>query len=1159
MHVTLWLAVCLLLTGAGTSAAGSDTIGPRRSVVTCHMSFDTTDFLADEFITQSGKMSLEKRRIDFPEGRFGKGIHLGFIPQMPDTDNMTGTDLDLTTAVIFDIAILPTWGSESYGFYEPFWWGEGRISPRLGAIAFWAKGKPPYACRLFEQASIAFGRKERDLIGIDIDKDLKISAYLRDARYVRHELAPGTVWDSERWNHVVLNWDWANGLELWLNGEKIASTWGGDGWFETLPPGLFHLAAPGLTYDELYLMDRPLSRSEIQNLVKSNRAPGDESTVYTRKQYDIGRIARVSGSDRSENLPVAAPDYGMTVTEVWPCDATDGHIPGWYVIDGRNEMAWPHEYAFFTIIPGDADFHAGKVDIPTPPGAAVNYVTVTGNLTDVTVQAGSPDREEKADLFTIPAGERFFYGSMITATEGAAFRIPFTIGYGCPPGFQGDAVHLPVSGDKRIHNVGLYHVGKQENSEPAGTVYTVLPMTGGLDSRYDFAFHALTARDERRIALASRSDVRGKRETVDIGAFRRLNIMSEPFTDPTGVTAVTLSIPLKTARDSEALYVRVHDPAVPSRLWNQFAVSLRGFPGGFRTLVLTIDFTDLVLTGGDRLWIDLGTAGGCDLALGDVKSPAHLYVATAAPYIAVDAYADKEIISAKAQYSKMYEFMPWKFTGRTVSLDHPDSYGGPFDMILPALAVKRVKPDHFTANFLDLLCGPKSRQFVIDGAPPDPALIELIRFPNPSGAPDWALYMHIYNTFRHSIADWWVKNQNPDGQVGGGWNDDTLFISFHQADLPLDGSESARAVIDTVHTKFELTGLFKDGYCRIHPIDRLHVGDFISERYNTVVNNLGQAYAAEREMESAWHSGHPERTPLNYGNGGAFKSSVNVLNWYWGKDVPTEPYVTEPLDKVTGDLHLFASTCTDFNFFRYTGSNIHRDDFRPYGADDAYRYLLGGSRGTRWDAHLKLAVMWPSGGGPEVARIILKADDTSLEAVCYSFDNRTRSLAMRLCRIQDGRYRIGLYRDPDGTGKAGEAIWKIEQQLSRFDVVTLPVPPHTPLVIRVEQIERVDRPAELPDLAVDTRDISRTESKVTVIVHNLGNSAAKNVLVRLLTGEETVAEQRIVQLDAPTDFIPKREVVTFPNVPKSRNLNVVVDPDNAIREILEENNSAGVR
>ena len=111
--------------------------------------------------------------------------------------------------------------------------------------------------------------------------------------------------------------------------------------------------------------------------------------------------------------------------------------------------------------------------------------------------------------------------------------------------------------------------------------------------------------------------------------------------------------------------------------------------------------------------------------------------------------------------------------------------------------------------------------------------------------------------------------------------------------------------------------------------------------------------------------------------------------------------------------------------------------------------------------------MWPSGGGPDVARIIKYADDTSLEVLCYSYDTVKRNLKMRLCRIDDGSYRIGLYADTDGRGNAGEVIWETVKNLRRFDTVTLPVPSKTPLVIKVEQIEPHNRPTELPDLAID--------------------------------------------------------------------------------------------
>ena len=298
---------------------------------------------------------------------------------------------------------------------------------------------------------------------------------------------------------------------------------------------------------------------------------------------------------------------------------------------------------------------------------------------------------------------------------------------------------------------------------------------------------------------------------------------------------------------------------------------------------------------------------------------------------------------------------------------------------------------------------------------------------------------------------------------------------------------------------------------------------------------------------------------MSYGDGRAFKSSVNVLNWYWGKDVPKKPYKSKPIADVTKDLRLFASVWTDFAFYRYTESGVHRDDYRPYGATSVHQFLLAGSKGARTDAHPNFAVTWPSGGGPEVARVILRADDTSLEAMCYSFDNVKRDLKMRLCRIQDGRYRIGLYNDLQGIGEAGEVIWETENDFRRFDIVTLPVPPRTSLIIKVEQLERHDRAAELPDLVIDPWDANLKGSTVTALVHNLGNSRAENVVVRLLHGEEVLQEKLIVELDAPTDFVPKRATVTFTGVPASRNLWVVIDRDNTIQEILEENNDALVR
>lgn len=1133
----------------------------RTSPVSYHLSFDNQDFFNEDFIEQSGKRSLEERKIDFPEGKFGKGIRMSFIPKPPDETNMSGIDLDLVTAVIFN-----TYPGNTMGYNEPFIWGGGRISPRLGAVSFWAKGQVRFATSLFEQTTASFGRKERDLISVKINSDMKLSACLRDARYQYHTIESDIVWDSVSWNHIVLNWDWASGLELWLNGKQIATSWGKDGWFETILPGLFHLPAPGITYDELYLMDRPLREGEIRKLYSGNRVPITEGEIYVRKNYDLKRLSDLSGASNSQNLPQVSPDKCISFKEIWPKEVSDGKIPAWHIYDGRNEMAWPHEYAFFTIIPGDGDYHAQKTDIRIPSHATVNYIGLTGNLTHVKIFSGVEEMKEPRELGSVPAGEQFFYGSLFEPTSDSIFRIPFTEKYGSPSDFEGD-LYLPLSGEKRIQEVGLYNVSTTPINaviRQQGEQKLILNNSKDLklDKRYLFAVNSLVARDERNFSVASDKVTRASKtgKAVNIGGFSRLNMLSLPYENQTGLSKIMISLPIRTEDQEEVLFVRLRDPGVPSRLWNQFAVKLKDFNKGFKRLSLIIDFQDIVMAKDDRIWIDAGTAGKTEILIGDSQNEAALHAFHVPSFVALDAYTEKEIIPAKGQYSKQYEFMPWQFSAKAVSLENPYCYGGSFDMILPALAIKRVKPQDFLARFFIKMGGNDFK----DGYRKDPAAAPLITLSNSLGAPEWAIYLRDYNMKRWKIMDYWNRRQNPDGQVGGGWNDDTLFGNMGFEDLGHDGNQGFIDLVNAVQTKFELTGLFKDGFCNITPIDRMHTGDFISERYKTILYNLGQAYAIEREMESAWRLGKPDETPVNYYADG-FKSSVNVINWYWGLDVPDKAYISKPVSQLTHDLRSYTSVLDSNSFYRMTGSYVMTDDFVPYGSgwsgsNNIYTYMLGGERGTRLDAHPRPAVSWPFGGGPDVSRLIMRADDDYLRAMVYSFKDELSDLGLQVFRLKDGKYKIGLYEPITEDGEPGkDAIWSTVLDISRFDVVTLPIPPKKSLIIEVELIEVHEKPVRLADLVIDPWDAIWENNDVVATVHNIGNDAGKNITVRLYDGENIIGEKTISDIAAPTDFVPKRTKLEFNNVNFSRNLKVVVDPLNEIREILEVNNSVIVR
>ena len=69
---------------------------------------------------------------------------------------------------------------------------------------------------------------------------------------------------------------------------------------------------------------------------------------------------------------------------------------------------------------------------------------------------------------------------------------------------------------------------------------------------------------------------------------------------------------------------------------------------------------------------------------------------------------------------------------------------------------------------------------------------------------------------------------------------------------------------------------------RILPIDTGHVHDFIRYRHNALLFMPGDPFVWRRAMETAWHWDKPDKTPLNYRDGSAFRDEKDMLEWLWG-------------------------------------------------------------------------------------------------------------------------------------------------------------------------------------------------------------------------------------------------------------------------------------
>ena len=437
---------------------------------TLKLSYETegdilSDFLSSASIYRKAKPgatlenSLERRQLDLSEGRFGKALHIKHGWSIAKgTNNESGIDLDLTVATM--------WGD---WHTKPHYWGTGKFSNDRGSVAFWVKTADINPGLVFIQGSISWGRKERDLLRIDLSETGNISASIRDIYYQYHKIeSKESVWENNTWQHIVVVYDKAYGLKLYHNNKLIASNWGNDAWWEAPMPGLFSPFLPESYYDEISFYDYPLDPDEISSLFNTNLISPKKEGDHEFDQAAKERLLSVYGDINSLEIPALTIGEGvlaMKQTEIANCH--DEKIPAWWVMDGRYELAWPHPNLLFTFILGDADFHGDKLDIELKHGETANYLALEGVLEGVKGFSLGKDTGEKNNIVDLENYANFFYSKALEIESGSALHFPLVTGYGTPPGLiDKGSLNFPLSGKMRIHEVQLWNVTtKEEESE----------------------------------------------------------------------------------------------------------------------------------------------------------------------------------------------------------------------------------------------------------------------------------------------------------------------------------------------------------------------------------------------------------------------------------------------------------------------------------------------------------------------------------------------------------------------------------------------------------------------------------------------------------------------------------------------------------------------
>ena len=1153
--MTFFLRKALLITvlwAAESVSIGAD-ITP--SPLSYHQSFDTFDFLQEDFVARSGLKTKEDRGMTLENGRFGKGLRMNLTPDIHETYDYSGQYLDEITAAMFRTgAKRKEWTSDN----EPFIWGAGKVNTGSGAVAFWVNG-PLVEGDLFNQSAMVWGRWERFLLAITVDKNGKLGAHMVDSRYHKHEIVSSAAWNAGAWNHVALNWDKAKGLELFVNGKSVASSWDSDAWWQTALPGLMHFPMPHVIYDEFFSFSRPLTASEIAGIMKDNKPP-ESGAAPARTTSDRDRLARAFGISADSRFPVITPmEEGRVLSykEVTPSFVGDYKIRCYFAQDGRYELAWPHSLAVFTPIPGDASHQAEKLDLEVPEGTVYNYVTMEGNLSGIKEAMFNPRKNanelfEGTRFFSIPDDDRFYFGAAVDRKYYQRFSLPFVKGYGAPPDFHGD-MHLPLTGDTRVHELGVFDVTVKDDARQYGDTTYYLRSGGELQYRYDFGLKTFYGQNERRLFTGYTALPEKDEGWIDTGYLQRLNIVTTPVTGQECVGGILLCLELKTERPDDVLLVRFRDPGLPHRIWTHAEVRLEGFENG-GTLRLLLDSPAAIMPAGDAVWLDIATLNNAKMKIGGPDG-SKIVLKTANYFDSVNAYEMKGLMPVMAECTKAH-YQPWLFENIWPDLMNPHTFGGHFDSIMPALAVARVLPQSTIA-----------RQYIALGKLPEGHVRELRNSSLidtdkgefdmstiPEGIPAWAYLQHAIQKFRYNVVAWMVRNQNPDGQLGEGWNDDVFMISG-KYDVPLDSCDEARDMYLKLFENMDKTEMLKDGWIHIAPLDTLHSLDFHSERAQSLIFKLGDPYIMRRSLKTAWHYDKPDQTPQYYNAGLPYRYEHTMLQWWWGLNArwayksPSEKSVVDRLAKMIVD-------CDDVHFHRFTDAwNTMRN---LSGETTLTGMIIGGwTTGTRSPRtnNRSISVSWPQGGGEDIARWVTYADSVSFNCRMYSFDPNPRQVTFRLFRIDPGTFTVRLSEDNDGA--PGAVVTEFSTDMMRYDTASVEVPSGTPLILSVERTKKARGTTLFPDLAVASYDCERSGGSLRVLVSNVGAEKSKKVDLTVFdSAGKQIGKKTVPALDAPTDFVEKSTWVEFDGLPQRGELRIVLDGKGKLKELYKENNTA---
>ncbi|MBT6630551.1 MAG: hypothetical protein HOB49_26280 [Gemmatimonadetes bacterium] len=642
--------------------------------------------------------------------------------------------------------------------------------------------------------------------------------------------------NPDTWHHVVWTWDHTQGMRLFIDGEKLVDSWGTTAWIQMMTPGIIKLKSMQAV-DELLLFDRALTSAQAIALHRGELPAPDavriSATTRQIPQALENDVDHAYGLDAGSAYPVLRAGHPMTITPLHALDARDARQPMWRALDGNRTTCWPTSHIEIA--------NSDRLSIDYGGPVRANYLRVLSDGTRFSVHTGDgrslwtdevrPERDGWEDKLVRRRmlAEPVEFEKLVLDRHGA--RVGEFWAYDLR---QGAAISADT---QRVLRPGRFT--DLRDVEWEGGVYSLYHSGGS---------PAVEMVDEPTEKL----------KAIELSPLRPLHLISEAMHARTGISGVRLQLAMipPANRSEGVLRIRIVDPVTKERDLFNADVKVE-FTDGQNPQVfdLSIDFRDIVLEEGRRLWIWIVPRHGEWIELNDSKLTLHEVV--------VEKAAQQFVADARDLVERAFPFdsephpwtRSWKWPGdehyyylwsEWAPLEHLIRTGlGAHDPVVGTYwHILRPDTRERLADYVDYSRSAPLRSLPYTRPP-------LPQMENPTDAPAWALYQRELLEQFLSIVEWWYDHRlDVETGILRGYGDDTQLTGETFWMYFCTGDEKIRHLLRAV-----TDGTWKNaGFYRGYPMRTNDVGHNAEEVVGAwpllVLSEYGDPRYVEMSMES---------------------------------------------------------------------------------------------------------------------------------------------------------------------------------------------------------------------------------------------------------------------------------------------------------------------